>query len=236
MKSLNILRYLNFEVNRACDLWKEHQGKCPISHPWRYKFSTSTKPISDDLIVEFWRWCRRHDFRGIVMWHMYNEPTLVLDRIRNLMTRMKEEDPGQPFQITTNSTPNIPGFDIVKFSDYRESTLSHNGRDKLDNRIASAEGEGKPYSEVEPVGWCGRGLGWELDIDYYGNWCLCCNDWRCEESVGNIHEEEWEVLYERFKAKSERIRWHDEESYNALPRMCRSCMAVNPALRVTGGI
>src|SRR5512143_336291 len=100
MKSLNILRYLNFEINRSCNLFNEHQGKCPISHPERYMFGKRGQPITDDLIVNFWSWCRGHDFRGLVMWHEYNEPTIVLARIRKIMKRIKALDPGQPFQIT----------------------------------------------------------------------------------------------------------------------------------------
>jgi hypothetical protein len=231
VKSFNILRYLNFEINRSCNLYHEHEGKCPIAHPERYLFGRKEKALTDDIIVEFWRWCKSKDFRGLVMWHNYNEPTLVLKRIRGIMARIKAFDPGQPFQLTTNTMFPIEGFDIIKRSDYAQG-----GKDKLDNRIASARGEGKPYAQMPPRGWCARGLGWELDIDNFGNWGLCCNDWRNEESVGNIWVDDWDALHKAFLEKSERIRWNDEASYVALPRMCRSCMDVNPELRTQGGI
>jgi hypothetical protein len=85
-------------------------------------------------------------------------------------------------------------------------------------------------------GVCGRGLGWEIPIDNFGNWCLCCNDWRCEESFGSIMVDSWEGMLDKYIAKRKTIRWNDEDSYNALPRMCRSCMSVNPELSKRGGI
>jgi len=145
------------------------------------------------------------------------------------MERIKADDAFQPFQLTTNSRPNVDGFDIVKFSDYANGA-------QLDNRIATATGEGKPYHEMPSRGWCGRGLGWECLIDYYGNWNLCCNDWRCEEAVGSIMAEPFEELYQRWKTKARTIRWDTEESYRALPRMCRACLDVNPSLHKTGGV
>lgn len=227
---MNILRYMSFEINRTCNLSVVHKDKCPISHPERYKFSHSKIPLSDEVILGFWRWAREtKGFRGFVMWHSYNEPTYAMPRIRKLMAEMKAEDPWQPFQLTTNTRPDVPGFDIVKFSDYE-------GGLRLDNRMATNTGEGKPYDEMPPKGWCGRGLGWECLIDYFGNWCLCCNDWRDEEAVGSIMVDDWERLYTAWKAKAKTIQWHDEATYNALPRMCRSCLDKNPSLHKTGGV
>ncbi len=229
---MNILRYLTFEISHTCNLSHLH-ALCPISHPSRYLYGNKRYTLTDDIILKFWDWSTTlHGFRGIILWHMYNEPTHVLPRIRNLMRQMKMVDKFQPFQLTTNSGPNIEGFDILKDSDY-DHAPNDGG---LDNRIASAEGEGKPYSAMPPVGRCARGLGWEVPIDNHGNWCLCCNDWRCEESVGNIFVDDWEMLYTRWKEKARTIRWTDKNTYNRLPRMCRSCMDVNPNLRTSGGV
>ncbi len=162
------------------------------------------------------------------MWHMYNEPVLVLDRIRNLMKIMKNQDPFQPFQMTTSVLGEYPDFDIVKISDYSTDF-------GLDNRIETNHGEGKPYKNMPQSGLCGRGKGFEIQIDYFGNWCLCCGDWTCEESVGSICNTNWEVLYERWEKKRNTIQWHDEKTYNALPRLCRSCLEKN-TLSWKGGI
>ena len=76
--SLNIIRYLTFEISRTCLNAKMHAGKCPFSHPERYKFSQSKVEITDKTVLGFWRWCKRQGFRGIILWHMYNEPVMVI--------------------------------------------------------------------------------------------------------------------------------------------------------------
>jgi hypothetical protein len=226
---MNIIRLLTFELNRTCNMIEEHRGKCPISHPDRYKYSPSTIPLLDEDVLRVWRWAKGKGFRGIILWHIYNEPTLVLERIRALMSIMKSEDKFQPFQLTTNSTADIEGFDILKHSGYENGV-------ELDNRIEIVEGEGKPYEEMPKVERCGRGMGWEIPIDYYGNWLLCCGDWRCEEAIGNIHHDSLDALYERWNAKRVKIQWHNEKEYRELPRLCRACMDKNPSLPWKGGI
>jgi hypothetical protein len=227
--SLNTIRYLSFEINNACPNAALHEGKCPISHPDRYKFSKSNTKISDSLIIEFWRWTKTKGFRGIILWHMYNEPVLVLARIMHLMHVMKEEDPFQAFQLTTSIEGDYKEFDIVKISDYTNGF-------RLDKRIEAAKGDGKAYDEMPKKGWCGRGLGWEIPIDYYGNWCLCCGDWCCEEAVGSICTDDWEYMLMRYFNKRKRIKWNDESSYYRMPRLCRSCLDKNPTLSKRGGI
>lgn len=228
-EGLNIIRLLEFEINKECPYWNDHIGKCPISHPDRYKFSTCKSTLTDSDIIKFWVWLRRRGFRGIVLWHNYNEPVLVLKRILFLMKWMKKLDPNQPFQLTTSIPGDYPDFDIVKISDYGNGL-------QLDNRIETCAGEGKPYSEVPKKGWCGRGRGWEIPIDIFGNWGLCCGDWTCEESFGSILDTDWDVIYNRWNEKRKKLWWNDEVSYNALPRLCRACMDKNPSLRTQGGI
>ncbi len=233
---MRTIRYLTFEISRDCDMATEHADKCPIAHPERYRWSASKRSIDDDLIFDFWAWARQEKhFRGIVMFNSYNEPTLSIERIRVLKARMLIVDPWQPFQITTNSDMPLDDFDIVARSHYggphyRGSSAT------LDNRMASAKGEGKPYREMKPVGRCGRGLGWEVLIDYFGNWCLCCNDWRNEESFGSIVNTSWETLYKDWTERRSGIKWETEAEYKDLPRMCRACLDVNPALSQKAGI
>ena len=228
---MNTIRYLSFEVNNRCRNAKMHADKCPILHPERYKFSKSKVELSDEIVINFWRWCRTKGFRGIVLWHMYNEPVMILDRLRYIMSIMKLEDKFQPFQLTTSIIDTYPDFDIVKISNYNEGTKN------MDNRILTNTGEGRPYWKMPSEGWCGRGLGWEIPIDHFGNWCLCCGDWRCEEAVGSIcTTKDWDVLYNKWKEKRAKIRWCNEATYKALPRMCRACLHKNPSLSRQGGV
>jgi len=231
---MQISRYLAFEINKNCNLAKVHEKYCPNLHPERYIFSKSDKPITSNLIFKFWRWCVEvHHFRGIINWNGYNEPSLVIDQINEIIRRVRAIDPWQPFQIVTNNpTMEFPNFDLVKRSLYNGDGISRDCNDTyggLDNRIASIRGEGKPYSKMTKHGRCIRGCGFAIEIDYYGNWNLCCNDWRCEESCGNIHEDDWEALYLRWKGKSH-TKWTCEEEYNKLPRLCRACMDVVPSI------
>jgi hypothetical protein len=201
-----------------------HEGRCPNLHPERFKFSSSEVSLTDEVILKFYIWCKRvHHFRGIVNWNGYNEPSLAWDRISGLICKMREIDSNQPIQIVTNSqTFQFPGVDIVTRSYYGGPTLP------LDNRIASIRGEGKPYEQSYRQGRCIRGMGWEIVIDHFGNWLLCCNDFRCEESIGSIVNMDWNVLFEKWQKKTQTIEWNDKEEYERLPRICRSCMDVNP--------
>jgi hypothetical protein len=228
-KMLNILRYLSFEINNDCNMRHLHT-KCPINSPERYKFGSQDRPIDDGTIIDFWKWCRFiKEFRGIVFFHMYNEPTLVIDRAYRLMEIMKSYDRYQPFSLITNNHGEYHGFDMYKVTDYA-------GGAELDDRILTNSGEGKPYSDMPRSGICGRGKGWEIPIDYYGNWCLCCNDWRCEESIGNILNEQFESLYSKWDKKRKTIQWSNQKEYERMPRMCRSCFDKNPSLPRRGGI
>lgn len=225
------LRYLTFEINPTCNLAAIHP-RCPINDPDRYRFGSTSAVLTDELVLAFWRWARTQGFSGTVLWHLYNEPTLALDRIRGLMREIQAEEPTQAFHLWTNHRAAL-GFDAfqhVQLTDYAQVRP-----EDLDNRRASTEGEGRPYAAMRPTGRCTRSYGWEVILDHHGNWLLCCNDWRCEESVGNVHTERWDVLLERFRVRAE-IAWHDEASYQQLPRLCRACMDVNPNLSRTAKV
>lgn len=231
-RKLNVIRYLDFEINNTCDMGHLHP-KCPNRHPERYRFGDTANILTDEIIMAFWEWCRfNKGFRGIVLWHGYSEPTLELDRIYRLMDAMKKKDPWQAFRLLTNKPPTPEmekRFDMIKFTNY------DNGAE-LDDRITGIIGEGKPYSQVQRYGWCGRGFGWDTLIDYHGNWNLCCNDWRCEESVGNIFKDDWDELMAKFEDKGRKLKWSNEEEYSRLPRMCRACIDVAWHLHRSGGI
>jgi hypothetical protein len=238
---MNIVRHLSIEINNDCDLGEFHKGYCPNRHPERYLFGDKNTPVTDQLIIDFWYWCRfGHNFRGVVNWNGYNEPTLVLPRILLVMEEIKKKDQYQPFQIVTNKNNlQLPQFDIVKrsrYGDSNESRYGDIGRSKLDNRLASIRGEGKPYGEMRTFGRCIRGSGYGVEIDYYGNWNLCCNDWRCEESIGNIWSGDWDDLFAIWKEKCLRPQWDSRETYEQMPRLCRSCLDVNPMLASMGAI
>jgi hypothetical protein len=227
-------QYLTFEVNSTCNLAALHP-RCPINDPERYRFGRTDAVLTDEAILGFWQWMCAGGFAGIVLWHLYNEPTLALDRTERLMTAMQAERPDQRFHLWTNhrAASRLAGFNHIQVTDY---ALVRPG--DLDNRRASVCGDGRPYRDLrrsQRVGVCGRGAGWEVIIDHHGNWLLCCNDWRAEESVGNIFVDDWSTLRDHYQTRA-RIAWRDEASYNALPRLCRACLDVNPNLHKTARV
>lgn len=228
---LNTLRYLSFEMGDSCPLSSIHT-KCPTSHRERFRFGDLTQTLTPTMAHQFWRWARYDKgFRGIVMFGGYCEPALYLRDIFATMDLIKRDDHDQPFRIYTSRRPSREmeeQFEMVRWTDY-----SHNPQ--LDDRLLTIEGEGKSYEEMPPHGWCGHGFGWELPIDYYGNWLMCCNDWRCEEAFGNIHTNDWNKMLDAYEMKARFLQWEDKESYDSLPRLCRACLEKNPGLHFSGG-
>lgn len=220
------VRYLSFEINNQCNLAGVHSSKCPIAHPLRYRNSPGRQPLEVDLIVQFWEWARfTRNFRGVVNWNLYNEPTLAIAEIRHCMARMRTRCPDQKFMVITNSSMALEDVDQVLRSGYGKDGGLH----LLDRRLEVECGEG-PY---HGPGCCLRGQGFEVVVDYYGNWCLCCNDWQNEISIGNIHREDWDHLHGKWKGVAKRYRWTNEREFAGLPRWCRRCLSVCDLADVT---
>jgi hypothetical protein len=211
--------YISFEINNTCNLAEVHQSKCPIRHPLRYRHSAGRKPLDTDTIIRFWEWARfTRKFNGVVNWNLYNEPTHAIDDIRKCMSVMRSRHPGQKFLLITNSNKPLEDVDQVLRTQYG----SGGGLQLLDDRMKVESGDGA----YTGPGCCRRGLGFEVAIDYYGNWCLCCNDWQNELSPGNIHHEDNECIYRKWKDAMRIYHWQNEGEFNALPRWCRRCLSV----------
>lgn len=227
--ALRPLRYLTFEISSTCALADLHP-RCAVSDPERYMFGQTDQRLDDQTILEFWRWARTHGFDGIMNWHLYNEPMPELPRIKALVAKMRAVHPDQRVHLWSglSAAKREQGttFDLVVHTDYR---LVPPGA--LDNRRASTTGEGD-YDHAPRESVCTRAADFELIIDNHGNWLKCCNDWRCEEAVGNIFTETWDTLLEKY-ALQPKIAWHNVETWAQLPRMCRACVTVNSNLHRT---
>lgn len=229
---LSNLAYLTFEISKTCGLADLHP-KCPVSDPERFKFGRQDYFLSDALIGAFWQWAvQEHGFRGVVLWHLYNEPAAENERIQKLVAWMRQLQPDQRTHLWTGKrgAAQLPGYDHVELTDYAIVRP-----DDLDNRRMTIFGNGN-YDRVPSHGVCTRSFPYEIILDYHCNWILCCNDWRAEESVGNIAAiEGWDTLLDVYEQKA-RIHWSDKNSYEALPRMCRSCVELNPTLHRSGRV
>jgi hypothetical protein len=223
---LQELKYLTFEINKTCNLTKVHD-KCPINDPERYKFGNTQYELDEDIIHAFWTVCVSRGFRGIVLWHLYNEPTQKLVEIQRMLARMRKDIPDQRSHLWTNSPNAKPeGFDHIELTDYRVIRPQ-----ELDSRRTTVEGEGD-YTLAPQNGVCGRSKNWEIIIDFHGNWITCCNDWRCEGSLGNLFTHPWTQLFQAYEKRAV-VQWGNETSFNAMSRMCRACVTYNTNLHRT---
>ena len=46
----------------------------------------------------------------------------------------------------------------------------------------------------------------QIFIDYHGNYQMCCNDWKYQIKIGNVHERSLKEMYEN-DPKLQRVRW-----------------------------
>ena len=62
----------------------------------------------------------------------------------------------------------------------------------------------------------------QIFIDYHGNYQMCCNDWKYQIKIGNVHERSLMDMYEN-DPKLQRIRWSllNGRREDILP--CKSC-------------
>lgn len=223
-------RYLTFEIGHTCGLSQLHT-KCPVSDPERFAHGHQTEPISDDLVLMFWRWARARGFRGTVLWHLYNEPWQEKERITKLLAAMRAEAPNQESHLWTGVGSGQARKDEIGVNHVVWTNYAIVQPQDLDNRRAAMTGEGD-YARARRAGACGRAKGFELIIDHYGNWLKCCSDWRCEESVGNVLVDDWNGLLASYEG-ARAVAWQSAEEFAQLPRLCRACITENPMLSQT---
>lgn len=225
MRELAGFRYLTFEINSGCRLADVHP-RCPTSDPNRYRYGQRDRTLDDGVVVRFWRFARDRGFNGVVLWHLYNEPALALDRIVALIAAMRIELPTLRTHLWT-AVPMLvgrPEFEHVELTDYRRVRP-----DDLDVRRVAHAMESTDQQFAPSAGRCTRDRDWELIIDNRGNWLSCCNDWECAGRYGDVFNDDWDELIRRYVARAP-IAWSDHASFAALPAMCRACVVYNPLL------
>ena len=198
-------QFLIFEACRGCNLATEHT-RCPSSDLERWARVDTSRKLSDPLVVETARRAYHdHNFRGLVGFHYYNEPTLVYDRLLFLIHRIREVVPWAGFVLWTNGTRLHPGMEELDvwaqiwITNYRNQDwgwLHGNGP-----RVTVLGGglDGRRGRAPHSAKACLRMFN-ELIFDFYGNARICCMDWRGEAPIGNLHDEPLHVILERFRA------------------------------------
>ena len=225
---LELTQFLIFEVPGECNLGEKHPW-CPHAHPARFANSTGRRPLTDDQIAAMARAAYTDlGFRGLVGWHYYNEPLLAWDRLKPLMARIRSETPAARFVLWTNGQAlpadraELAAFDTVNITQYPPvadtGPISRAVR-ILHLRPVTPDARLNPVKRDSPA-TCRR-MFVELIIDHYGEVHICCQDWRRECAVGNVHDTPLAEIVARWNAI--RATMTGPAMLPASPAVCRTC-------------
>jgi hypothetical protein len=185
--------------------------------------------MTDDHIVEVATKMYSWGFTGMCCAHVYNEPLLAWPRFKTLIARIKESSPQARFLLWTNgdllpTAEELDGvFESIVVSNYAKQDLEWLRPlcKNLQVLPGNLDWRLNPPTTVptrEPN--CLRAH-LEVQFDYYGNMRGCCNAWRGEISVGNLHDTPFEELWARW------LKLRDSISRNPMgpdaPDRCLTC-------------
>ena len=223
-------QFLVFEISPRCNLAERHAGRCPVSLADRYGTLDTSRPLTDELIIEC---CEKayHQlgFQGRIAWHYYNEPMLSWDRLRTLIPRIKARVHEATFLLWTNGTiwpanlMDLAVFRDIVVTDYDAQDFKalvqalpgtrivalHPGLD--DRALCRSQ-----YAEER----CQR-MFTELIIDHYGNGHLCCMDFRGACPLGNVWDAGFEQVVLNFLEIRDLVSRYPMSA--AAPRVCWFC-------------
>ena len=229
---LALTQMLEFELGSECNLGKIHH-ECPNLHPERYGTLDTTRELDDDTIVRCAAQAYNElGFSGLVGWIYYNEPLMQMDRMFDLMKRIKAAAPAARFILWTNGTyipeecDHFRQFEQIVVSNYGEASqrgirhlaarrieCSVTGQGGLDNRLVQIQ----PVDPDEP---CLRPFV-ELIIDNYGNTHLCCYDWQGQGTQGNVFHDDFGDICRQWRETLPSIAGH--RMTEDAPQVCRDC-------------
>jgi hypothetical protein len=221
------VRYFSQEIGTGCNLAHEH-SRCPQRDPSRYALVDTRRLMSDETILNNIKTMYSHGFRGYLGWHYYNEPLLYLERIERLHPEIKKINPNARLLAWTNgvllktinpSRMNI--FDFVIITNHAHENwswfrcLHRNARvthGRLDRRMSPGPLNMNPCNRIKK----------EFVIDAYGNWRLCCADWRGTSVDMNVHTDGIERIIKAYKDMRE-VLSHDPIP-ESVPDICKNCI------------
>ena len=223
-------QYLVFEAGRFCNLGHVHD-RCPNKGHDRFGLLSKAHVMSDDTIVDTaTKAYNENGFRGCIGWHYYNEPLLVEDRLWRLMDRIDAAVEKPRYAIWTNGTrfpkkpENLKRFSYVVLTDYSIPDQPANVPRwmKFTDKLVVKKGD-LDFRLIAPLKQSSHPclhMFSEFVFDYYGNTHLCCNDWQGLGTVGNINDEPFRVILERWQSTRESMMIEITESS---PDVCKQC-------------
>jgi hypothetical protein len=224
---VNLTQLLSIEITPLCNRGSEHKA-CPNRHPDRWMHSAGLRPMSDHQIVSLVVEAHRMGFSGCVAWHVYNEPLMDWPRIQNVTKEIRLALPECKFLLWTNG--DLMPDDASAFVGVFQTIVITNYANRDFGFLSSA---------CDDIRFVGPGLDWRLNpphnnsdapcyrpflecqIDYFGNVRVCCNAWRGEVSVGNIHDTAFADLWSLWVAQRSAIAATPMSA--SAPQRCRFC-------------
>lgn len=218
---------LTFEIGMECQLALSHASHCPAIIKSRYDELDTTEPLSDALIVNTAKKAYAAGFAGMVAWHYYCEPTLYMNRIELLYGHL-QEIPGFRHLLWTNgewlshlhAAGRLGIFSKIVVSNYHRADLRYlqsipaeisvtSGR--LDTRMVPGRRSTKPC--FTPFN--------ELIFDFYGNWHLCCVDYRGTAAKMNLRTDEFEAILDKYQHMRALVSQNPQPE--CVPAICKTC-------------
>ncbi len=231
-KPLALTQILEFELGTKCNLGDQH-GECPNMREDRYGDLDVSQEMDDATIVDAAVEAYTElGFTGLIGWIYYNEPLCQVGRMFRLMNEIKLKAPAARFILWTNGTL-IPGecahfleFDQIVVSDYGEE--SRRGVERLKAKDVGCKVlKDAPFDrrlhQIEPVDKttpCLRPFV-ELIFDTYGNSHLCCYDWQGKATFGNVMQEPFADIANRWRQQLPSIA--GQAMNGEAPKFCVEC-------------
>lgn len=224
-------QFLVFEITDQCNLAEAHKHRCPVALPDRYGTLDTSRPLTDDLIVECVRTAyQKLGFQGHVAWHYYCEPLLCWPRLRPLMARIVAEVPAAKFLLWTNGTlldsmptEELTAFDSIVITNYfgRDFRPLSEQIPEVNIRVLRAGLDDRAECRLQPGNArCLRQFV-ELIIDHYGNGHLCCMDFRGQCRLGNVWDDGFEQVVLNFLEVRDMVSTAPMPP--EAPEVCRTC-------------
>jgi len=207
------LQLICFEVVKECNLAEVHKF-CPAILEDRHK---SRVPATNEEFISFLEFCISNRFKGKVAFHWYNEPTLDLERCRELSKEVNRL--GLKTLLWTNGSceEDLSFFDEVFITEYEETgECTKKIEFQPDDRIKIYDTEIDEDKKLYP---CYRLSHIELPIDYFGDIHICCSDWRGEIEIGNIITDNFEFILANWKDITKRVSNSDID-------LCKKCQTL----------
>lgn len=219
---------ISFELSNICNLAAQHR-RCPVN------LVRETRVLPERIVNGVLETCRAHQFRGVIAFHMYNEPGID-PRLVYFMRHIKSLLPDVKLFLLTNGwylTQSLAeefvghGLDFMDISAYSQQEWERLQkinvpirvrviRQVLDDRMQwnNRKSESAVRSDACycPV--------YEICISCSGQVCLCPYDWERRHVFGDLNQESLEQILRRPEI------WEVYENLSIGKRtldVCRNC-------------